>query len=483
MKLPTRPSLLLLALCLASPAFAGQSLEQVRYALYKDPNANVVADLRELSARGDRASKQLLGDVLSNSDTVNLDEVLGLYKDAFADGAGEIPALASLSRLLDRNPRLRDQQHAYVTRALTRYPHTLDPRTISTTLEVFLVYPQDFSAAEARQLVSLYQQSCLLNCRPELHLAVLAEREGDRAKADRLYQAAVKVDARAVDRYYRFLGEQQDSLFQNFAKTLEPQRASLSVEIVHRIGALLDSINSLQRIDDEADRDQRLASGMGPKPVKAPQTPEQVAADKAKAAAQTAATAQVQSWFDNAAERGYVPALVSKVNFMISNPTEHNAEETQALINRVQALEPTRAKALQASFYMVSNWLTLDPQKAQVLINELIAARYRDAQLLLGELYSKGGLDQPDQEKALQIYQEQARLGSTAAYYRIATIYFSARALCNDPVKAYAYGQAALDLGENRARGLLKRLNRIMKKDDIDRALMARADLMKDAQL
>ncbi|MDE1164754.1 MAG: sel1 repeat family protein [Pseudomonas sp.] len=478
-----RPSLLLLALSLAGPVFAGQSLEQVRYALYKDPNANVVADLRELSARGDRASKLLLGDVLSNADTVNLDEVLGLYQDAFADGAGEVPALASLARLLDRNPRLRDQQHGYVTRALGRYPHTLDPRNISTTLEVFLVYPQDFSVADARQLISLYQQSCLLNCHAELYQAVLAEREGNRAVADRQYQAAIKVDVRAVDRYYRFLGEQQDSLFQAYAQTLEAQRASLPVETVHRIGALLDSINSLQRIDDEADKDERLASGMGPKPVKAPPTPEQAAADKARADAQAAATAQVQGWFDNAAERGYVPALVSKVNFMISNPSEHNADETQALINRVQASDPIRAKALQASFYMVTNWLTLDPQKAQVLINELITAHYRDAHLLLGELYSKGGLDQPDQEKALQIYQEQARLGSTAAYYRIATIYFRARALCNDPVKAYAYAQVALDLGENRARGLLKRLDRVMKKDDIDRALVARADLMKEAQL
>jgi len=162
---------------------------------------------------------------------------------------------------------------------------------------------------------------------------------------------------------------------------------------------------------------------------------------------------------------------------------EKHARETEALINRVQALDSTRAKALQASFYMVTNWLTLDPQKAQVLINELIEVRYRDAQLLLGELYSKGGLDQPDQDKALEIYQEQARLGSTAAYYRIATLYFRARALCHDPVKAYAYAQVAVDLGENRARGLIKRLDRVLKKDEIDRAQIARADLMKEAQL
>jgi alginate biosynthesis protein AlgK len=40
---------------------------------------------------------------------------------------------------------------------------------------------------------------------------------------------------------------------------------------------------------------------------------------------------------DNAVARGYLPALISKANFMISNPTEHNAEEVQALIGQVRA--------------------------------------------------------------------------------------------------------------------------------------------------
>lgn len=48
---------------------------------------------------------------------------------------------------------------------------------------------------------------------------------------------------------------------------------------------------------------------------------------------------------------------------MISNPTEHNADQVQALIAQVQAKDPTRAKALNASLYMVTNWLTLDPQR------------------------------------------------------------------------------------------------------------------------
>ncbi|NER63350.1 sel1 repeat family protein [Pseudomonas sp. MAFF212427] len=481
---PTTPAwLLLTALACSTPALAGQSLEQIRYALYKDPGADVSNDLRALAARGDLASKQLLGDVLASTDNANSQEVIRLYQEAFADGRGQIQALASLARLLDRNPSLRQSQRAWVAQALRRYPANLDPRNASTTLEVFLAYPDLVPGAEAAQLLALYTQSCLLDCRPELYQAVVAERQGDRSTAERGYQQAVRVDPRGVDRYYRFLGERQDSAFPAFARTLEPQMAQLPVEIVQRIGVLLDNINAVQRADQDVEQDERLASGMGPAPVKLPPSPEQQARDKAIADAQAAAMAEVQRWFDNAAQRGFVPALVSKANFMMSNPVEHNAEEVQALIAQVQAKDPLRAKALNASLYMVSNWLTLDPPKAQVLINQLIASNYRDAHLLLGELYSKGGLDQPDQERALAIYREQAERGATAAWYRMATIHSRGRAVCHDPVKAYTYARIALDLGESRARGLLKRLEKTLKSADIERAMAARDDLLKEITL
>ncbi|WP_191832509.1 tetratricopeptide repeat protein [Pseudomonas fluorescens] len=478
------PSRLLLAgLCVAcaSAVSAGQSLEQIRYALYKDPSANVSSDLRLLSDRGDLASKLLLGDVLANTDGASRQEVLGLYKEAFADGRGQIPALASLARLLDRTPSLQQGQRNWVAQALTRYPATLDPRNASTTLEVFLVYPQLVSNDQAQQLLALYQQSCLLNCRPELYRAVLAERQGDRQTAEHWYQQAVRVDVRAIDRYYRFLGEDQDRTFPAFARSLEAQRPTLAVEIVHRIGSLLDSINSVQRADLESDRQARQVRAMGTAQVQPDAA--QLAREKARREELELARAEALRWRDHAVERGYVPAIASKASYMISDPTAHNAEETQALINQVQAHEPTRAKALQASFYMVNNWLTLDPQKARALIDELIASHYPDAQLLLADYYSKGVEDEPDQDKALQIFQAQAQAGSTTAWYRMATLHAYGRAICHDPVKAYTYAQVALELGESGARSLIKRLEKTLKKDDIDRALAARADLLKEATL
>jgi alginate biosynthesis protein AlgK len=477
------PRLLLagLALACASSASAGQSLEQIRYALYKDPSAEVTTDLRELAARGDLASTLLLGDVLAGREDASRAEVVALYQSAFADGHGMIPALASLARLIDRTPSLREALRPWMAQALTRYPANLDPRNTSTTLEVFLTYPELVDTAQAAQLLALYEQACLLNCLPALYHAVLAERQGDRAGAERWYRQAVRVDVRALDRYYAFLGEQQDRLFPPFADQLEPEREQLPVEIIHRVAALLDSITSVQRAEQEADRYESQASAPGAE--KLPPTPEQLAREKAQDDALNLATARVQRWRDVAVARGFVPAMVSKANYMISNPTEHNAEETQALIDQVREREPTRAKALQAQFYMVNNWLTMDPDKARALIDELRASGYPGAGLLLGEYYSKGVEDQPDQEKALALFQAEADKGNTAAWYRMATLHAYGRALCHDPVKAYTYARVALDLGERSARSLIRRLEKTLPKDDIERALAARNGLLKEATL
>ncbi|MCO7564444.1 sel1 repeat family protein [Pseudomonas sp. S 311-6] len=478
---PSRLLLASLALACAGAACAGQSLEQIRYALYKDPSAEVTTDLRALAARGDLASTLLLGDVLAGRDGASRQEVVALYHAAFADGRGLVPALASLARLIDRTPSLREAQRPWMEQALTRYPSRLDPRNASTTLEVFLTYPELVDVEQASQLLGLYEQSCLLNCRPQLYRAVLAERQGDRPGAERWYREAVRVDARAVDRYYRFLGDDQDRAFPAFATALEAERAQLPVEIVHRIASLLDSIASVQRAEQEADRYARQANP--PAAGQPAPTPRQLALEQAQADALAQATAQVQRWRDAAVARGFVPAMVSKANYMISNPTEHNAEQTQALIDQVRQREPTRAKALQASFYMVNNWLTLDPDKARALIDELQESGYPDAGLLLAEYYSKGVADQPDQDKALALFREEAAKGSTAAWYRMATLHAYGRAICHDPVKAYTYAQIALNLGERGARSLIKRLEKTLPKDDIERALTARNDLLKEANL
>lgn len=470
----------LLAAGASGSAIAGQSLQQIRYALFKDPSASVEGDLRLLAEKGDLASQHLLANVLA-TDPGQTREAVTFYKNAFADGRGEIAALASMARLMDRNPRLRLENRDFVRAALQRFAQKRDVQSLNTSLEVFVAYPEFFTPQQAQSLIELYDRSCLVDCSSDFYRAILAERLGqiDQAKAG--YERAMMTDVRAVDRYYAVLGEQQDPLFARFAKTLVERLDSIPVEIVHRIGTQLDSISAERSVA-----------------LRYPLAPDKAALDRlppAEQDAQKAAIEQVKTtveeqaktlrgdaliWLDNAVDRGWVPAMVAKVNFMTSSPTEHSASDTAALIERIEQSQPLRAKALRVSLHLVTSWPTLDPLKAQALIEELIAADYRDARMLLGDLYSHGGLDEPDQQKALSIYREMAAGGSSTAYYRMASVYSSARAICYDAVKAYTYASVAVEYGDYRARNLLKELERRMPKRDIEQALLAQAKLLED---
>ena len=97
-----------LTLALASSVHAARSLEQVRYALFQDGQAEVEADLRHLSARGDLGATRLLGEVLAGRSPANTTQAIDLFKQAFADGRGDIGALIPLARLVDNKPRWRE---------------------------------------------------------------------------------------------------------------------------------------------------------------------------------------------------------------------------------------------------------------------------------------------------------------------------------------------------------------------------------------
>ncbi|MDX1300450.1 MAG: sel1 repeat family protein, partial [Pseudomonas sp.] len=233
----------LLAASASGSAIAGQSLQQIRYALFKDPSASVEGDLRLLAEKGDLASQHLLANVLA-TDPAHTREAVIFYKNAFADGRGEIVALASMARLMDRNPRLRLENRDFFRAALQRFAQNRDVQNLNTSLEVFVAYPEFFTPQQAQSLIELYDRSCLVDCSSDLYQAILAERLGQIDQARTLYERAMMTDVRAVDRYYALLGEQQDPLFAAFAKTLVARLDNIPVEIVHRIGTQLDSISA-----------------------------------------------------------------------------------------------------------------------------------------------------------------------------------------------------------------------------------------------
>ena len=169
--------------------------------------------------------------------TANLSasEAAALFKQAFADGRGDIGALIPLARLVDYKPRLREANRAYFRQALERFATGRDFIAVDTRLEVFLVYPELFQQAEVARLIELYDRACLIYCHAPLYRAVAAARYGERSEAEKWFQLAVESDPRAVQRYYEFLGEQRNVLFRAFAERLAPRMNALPIDLVHRI--------------------------------------------------------------------------------------------------------------------------------------------------------------------------------------------------------------------------------------------------------
>jgi alginate biosynthesis protein AlgK len=430
-----------LAISLASAPALAESLAQIRYRLYQDPHAEVEPQLRALATRGDRDAQLLLANRLAGSaDASRAQEAIELYQGVFDQGRGELSALSSLASMLKGNIHYRARYREFFEQAVRRYPQQRDFATLSTTLEVFLVYPEVFQAERVEPLIELYQRACIENCGTLLYRGALAEHAGQTAKAERYYRRAVRIDARAVERYYRILGERQEEQFPVFAKSLREGMSELPLPVVQSIGSLLSGLSP------EQDNDTLL-------------------------------------WLNYAIERGSVAAMQSKASYMMSMAEQFAPDEVFALIDRIEAQQSQQGRALRASAYLVRNWPTLDPYKAHELILGLLAEGYQNAYLNLGELHSMGGLDEVDQRQALEAYQRLAEKGFASAFYRIATLYAHGKGICNDKAKAYAYARIAVEYGEMGARKFLSELESEISPEELANAEHAREDILKTVKI
>ena len=427
-----------LSLLACSLSVQASSLEQVRYSLHQDAHAVIEAPLRHLAARGDTASQLLLADTLaSQGNSRQLKEAMALYQSAFDEGRGELNALGRLVALLERHSLLQSQQRPFFQNALQQYAPARDLTSLSNTLDVFWVYPDLLDPAEIQPLIDLYQQACLENCQVATYRAALAERRGQQDQTEAFLRQALLTDPRALDRFHQRLGDEPAVPFRALADDLETRRAELPLTLVQRIGALLSNLG------DEYDP-------------------------------------RVIGWLDHAIARGSVPALQSRIGYMLGHADQHGPTETFALIDRYEQHQSQQARALRASALLVSQWPTLDPFKAQTLIQALIAEGYQNAYLNLGELYSMGGLDETDQFKAIEAYRQLTAAGHASAFYRLATVYARGRSICHDKIRAYAYARIAVDFGEQGATRLLGQLENEIAPADIALALDRRDELLRE---
>lgn len=460
--------IVIFSVCYINVAVAARGLDEIRYTLFKNPNADVIDDLEKLAKFGDRQSMLLLGNQLMQKNSMaNSKQALLLFKGAFAEGQGELAALTALARLLDNNSRMRKAEANYIKKSLQQYPFTRDPRALSATLEVFVTYPAFINAKQVEELIAYYETSCLVFCRVDLYKAVLAEQQGNKSLALKLYEKAFFSDSRAVIRYYKLLGVEQDTLFPDYTRTLQDKIDSLPVTTIHSIASLLDIIAATKRslAISQARRTHEQNKNLTGLPAERAREREE-ALRKQLIEQFNKNENEINFWLDHAIARDWVPAMISKVNKMTSLPSNYTPEEALALTDRIATTQPQSAKALSVSIAMVSSWHTLNPPKSYQFIQELQQENYPSANMLLAVLYSRGVLDEPDQYKAIAILDSEAKKGYPSAFYVIAGIYYQGRAICHDRARAYAYALIARELGDFRATGLLKQLMNDMTKEE-----------------
>lgn len=458
----------------AKAASAAQSLDQIRYALFKNPQADVEEDLRIHASFGEHQAMRLLGDLLVEKGLAAEREAIELFQRAFADGTGEIDALASLARLVQRAPYHHRRYKAYFQQALTRYPHDRDLASLATTLEVFLAYPDLLPAAHVQHLLQLHQRSCLENCDRALHQATLAQYSGQMAAAEDWYRLAMQTDERAPERYYAFLGEQQNQRFPAVAQELETNIASITPAAAHRIGVVLDRISDQISVEEQLRLEEwrrQSADGLAVPPLPTGEP------------ASTRMRYQALRWIEYASSEDWLPAMATHFHFMTSATEQYNGLQAMMLIERIEQLDPARARPMRIRAMMTAGWNTLNPRGAQDMIATLTQEQYLEGRMLEAEMYGRGILDEPDQQKALSIYQQLAEQGATSALYRQARIYSSGYAICHDYTRAYAYALLALDFGELRAHSLVNELQARLGSKEQEQAQLLRDRMLKELEI
>ena len=445
-----------------------KSFEQLSYELHIDPYVDVRPDLERLVALGDARAQRLLGDIIAERDPGAALRVIELYRQSFAEGQGQVAALAAMARYIGQRPRLKDGYEVEVAQSLAMFPHERDPITVLTALEVFSIYPDMFDEARIERLITLYKRACIERCVPALYQATLAKKRGNMELAETLYRQAAMQDVRAFLPLHQIFGSNAPDMMRVFAREASSRIDEIPVDVVHRFGLELTNIRNALASEWIFQRQTVIGE------VEIPDE-EQIAAAEEAQRQQDAMIDEIDGellvWLDNAVARGFTPAMSTKASFMMAANNRFGSDAVEPLLQLLESTEasrsdlphgsylervlPHRIKALWARFYMTS-WLTMNPSSAHQLILELIEDGHDDARLMEGDLYSRGLLDEPDQARALQIYQTMADRSWASAHLRIARLNAYGRAMRGDLVLAYSHAITAMELGDVRAEGLVK---------------------------
>ncbi|UTF59854.1 hypothetical protein [Gilvimarinus sp. DA14] len=422
------------------PVDATESFESISYRLSQNDDYLVDERLQELAKRGDSAAAKLLADRWSaSSDYGLLKSAIDLYITGFDRGRGDPSALSGLARLGSGTPYLQQNVRERLTELLRYLRVDATNENTRVALDVYVEYPDLATEQEFERALALYQRSCEPPCHTDTYIAKRAEYHGNESEALLLYQVAMKTDAKAVTEYLELVGEDGRKELTVFAADNKTGINDFCAECIDMIA------QEIGRGDGESD-------------------------------------STVMYWLDQSISSGAVASMVVKAEYMMDRPVTYNYEPVLSLIDEVRAISPDDAVYLESQALLVYQWLILNPPKSEQLITQLEFSRPVQAKFARAQLYVMGGLDEPDPQKAISVYEDLIAEKKINAIYRIGALYDGAAGVPKDLVKAYAYAAVASDLGNRQARYMVARLTPELSVEQQAEALQFRQEIMTELE-
>ena len=418
-----------------------QGVENVLYQLYLDPDAEVDKRLEVMAQDGSRSAALLLAQRWSRSSNFShVADSVDWYVKAFGAGKGDVSALAGLAQVGIQVPYFRDRVADILRNAQTQYAADLSPKTVRATLDVYLMYPELFSSSDVDALLSLHRRGCLENCFFETYNAKKLLVSGEHDNAILLFERAMESDPRVVGILASLWGESG-----------RDQLVELAVKNVERIDDYsTDSVEALALEISSSSTDQDAA---------------------------------ILRWIDAAIAKGSYYSLMAKAEYMMDRPQAYDYAPTLAIIEKIQAANQSDALYLDSQARLIYQWEILNPARAEKKLDLLAATKPVQAQFAKAQLYAMGGLDEPNPDRAIAIYQQLIAQRNIQAFYRLATLYNGAPAVVRDKAQAFGYASVASELGDKQASYMVQRLDQELTDDERAAAMQLRHKLMADMEL
>ncbi|WP_339897217.1 hypothetical protein [uncultured Gilvimarinus sp.] len=433
--------LLLLSMSSIANVAYEQGVENVLYQLYLDPDAEVDDELQVLAQGGSRSAAFLLAQRWSRSSNFSqVADSVDWYVKAFGAGRGDVAALAGLAQVGNQIPYFRGRVASILRDAQTQYAVDLSPKTVRATLDVYLMYPELFSPSDVDRLLSLHRRGCLENCFFETYRAQQLLVAGERDDAILLFERAMESDPRVVAILASLWGESG-----------RDQLVELAVKNVERIDDYsADSVEALALEISSSSTDQDVV---------------------------------ILRWIDAAIDKGSYYSLLAKAEYMMDRPQAYDYQPALAIIEKIQFENESDALYLDSQARLIYQWRILNPALAEQKLDFLAATKPVQAQFAKAQLYAMGGLDEPNPDRAIAIYQQLITQRNIQAFYRLATLYNGAPAVVPDKAHAFGYASVASELGDKQASYMVQRLDQELTDSERAKAMQLRNKLMADMEL